>query len=60
MDEPSSSLNTKLEALVFKTLFERLKDSTVVTITHSETLKKFHKRVINVEKWSVDPDLVGG
>jgi len=58
MDEPTSSLNTKLEALVFKTLLERLKDSTVVTITHSETLKKYHQRSIDVEKWSVDPELV--
>jgi vitamin B12/bleomycin/antimicrobial peptide transport system ATP-binding/permease protein len=51
MDEPTSSLNIELEKIAFETLLNRLKDSTVVTIGHSETLKKFHERVINVEQW---------
>ena len=51
MDEPSSSLNEGLEKLVFKTLLDRLTDVTIVTVGHSETLKKYHKKVINVEQW---------
>ena len=51
MDEPSSSLNPALEKLVFKTLLERLTDVTIVTVGHSETLKKYHQKVIDVEQW---------
>lgn len=52
MDEPTSSLNKDLEELLFKTLLSRIKDITMLTVGHSETLKRYHKKVINVEKWS--------
>ena len=52
MDEPTSSLNKDLEELLFKTLLSRIKDITMLTVGHSETLKKHHKKVIDVEKWS--------
>ena len=51
MDEPSSSLNPALEKLVLKTLLERLTNVTIVTVGHSETLKKYHQKIIDVEQW---------
>jgi len=51
MDEPSSSLNPDLENLAFETILAKLKDTTILTIGHSETLKKFHKKIVNVEEW---------
>jgi vitamin B12/bleomycin/antimicrobial peptide transport system ATP-binding/permease protein len=53
MDEPTSSLNKDLEEMLFNTLLSRIKDITMLTVGHSETLKKHHKKVIDVEKWSV-------
>jgi putative ATP-binding cassette transporter len=52
MDEPTSSLNKLLEELAFEKMIKEIKDVTVVTVGHSDTLKKFHKKVVDIEKWA--------
>lgn len=52
MDEPTSSLNKLLEELAFKKMIKEINGVTVVTVGHSETLKKFHRKVVDIEKWS--------
>lgn len=51
MDEPTSSLDPKLEKLLFETLLNTLKTVTLVTVGHSESLRKFHEKIIDVEQW---------
>lgn len=51
MDEPTSSLNSALEKLLFETVLKTLKTVTLITVGHSETLKKFHEKIIDVEQW---------
>jgi len=51
MDEPTSSLDPKLEKLLFETLLSTLKTVTLVTVGHSESLRRFHEKVIDVEQW---------
>ena len=49
MDEPTSSLNSALEKLVFGSLIKELKGVTIITVGHSESLKAYHSSIINVE-----------
>lgn len=49
MDEPTASMDKSLEVEMFRTLFEELPDTTVLTIGHSHELKALHSRCITVE-----------
>jgi vitamin B12/bleomycin/antimicrobial peptide transport system ATP-binding/permease protein len=54
MDEPTSSLNDKLQELSFNLLFSNLKNPTILTVGHTKELRKFHTKIINVENWVVE------
>jgi putative ATP-binding cassette transporter len=46
MDEPTAALDEEKALEIFKTLTEVLPDTTIITITHDNSLQPFHNRVI--------------
>ena len=45
MDEPTSSLNMELQDIVFSTLCNELKNTTIITISHNKSsLRKYHNK----------------
>lgn len=61
MDEPTSSLDTNYEALMFELLGACLpKDTTIVTVSHSPEIAKYHDKMISIgegENRENEPDL---
>ncbi len=49
LDEATSALDERLEAVIYKTLQERLPRTTIVSIGHRGTLAAFHKRRLVME-----------
>jgi ATP-binding cassette subfamily C protein LapB len=54
LDEPTASMDGKLEAVVMKRLFEKMpKDSTIVTVTHKPAILPYVDRIIVVEQGKI-------
>lgn len=52
LDEPTTSLNLELQELIFEELIKKLKNTTIITISHNEELlKKYHSEVYNLNVW---------
>jgi vitamin B12/bleomycin/antimicrobial peptide transport system ATP-binding/permease protein len=49
LDEATASLDEAAEAMLYRLLQERLKDTTIISISHRATLNAFHPRRIKVE-----------
>jgi putative ATP-binding cassette transporter len=56
MDEATASLDEAAEAMVYDELKSRLPDTTMVSIGHRPTLKKWHDRLLELKR---DPGKVG-
>lgn len=50
LDEATAALDEKLEAVVYHAIFERLPQTTVISIGHRSTLLDMHTRHLNMEK----------
>jgi putative ATP-binding cassette transporter len=48
MDEPTSSLDAELQQITFEILNSQLKNSTIITISHSHELAKYHNIQIDM------------
>ncbi len=51
MDEPTASLDPSMEKEMFTLLHQHFPKSLILTISHSESLKDFHDRVIDITTW---------
>lgn len=49
LDEATAALDEKLEAEIYKAIFERLPETTVISIGHRSTLLAMHKRHLALE-----------
>jgi putative ATP-binding cassette transporter len=49
LDEATSALDETVEALLYRTLRERLPDATVISITHKPSVLQFHDRRIVID-----------
>ena len=56
MDEATASLDEAAEAMVYDELKSRLPDTTMVSIGHRPTLKKWHDRLLELKR---EPGKVG-
>lgn len=52
LDEPTSSVNSEYQEIIFSMLYNELKNSTIITISHNkDALEKFHDHHIDITSW---------
>jgi putative ATP-binding cassette transporter len=49
-DEATASVDEPSEALLYKMLLKRMKDTTIISIGHRSSLEQFHDRIITAEQ----------
>lgn len=49
LDEVSSALDTKTEAMLYQTLIDRLPDTSIVSVGHRDTLNVFHHQFLDLK-----------
>ena len=52
-DEATSSLDDENESKIMKIFFTITKDSTIISITHKSSLKKYFEKILNLEKGKI-------
>ena len=57
LDEATASLDEAAEAMLYRLLQERLKDTTIISIGHRSTLGAFHRRRVKVEPGDTASDV---
>ena len=55
LDEATAAMDTKLESAIYKTIAERLPDTTIVSIAHRDTMDDHHTRHLTMQ-----PETAGG
>lgn len=52
-DEATSSLDDENESKIMKNIFHYYKDSTIISITHKSSLKKYFEKILYIEKGKI-------